>query len=117
MLIRFTKSERKELRKLAEIAYERELGAALKSLYKEFKKWEKNAATPFELSDHIHKFHNGILKDLWVFYTNAHNDVAVARAIANGLVLKAEISASILEKSDELQNILKRGESNEEQNS
>ncbi len=94
----FTKSERKELRRLAGLAYERDLSKALKSLEDKFKQWKENKITAFELSDFIHKFHNGIARDLWSFYTNGYTDMIVAPAIADGLISKAEISPGILEK-------------------
>jgi len=66
---RFTKSERKELKRLVELAYERELSKSLESLGEDFKRWGKTKISAFELSELIHKFHNGIARDLWSFYT------------------------------------------------
>jgi hypothetical protein len=60
---RFTKLERKELQKLAGLAYERELAKALESLEEKFKQWRKNKITAFGLESIIHKFHNGIAQD------------------------------------------------------
>ena len=57
---RFTRLERKELRRLGGVAYERELAKALTSLEEDFKRWMKNKITAFELSELIHKFHNGV---------------------------------------------------------
>jgi len=95
---RFTKSERKELRRLTGLAYERELAKALKSLEKDFRRWKGNKITAYELSDLIHKFHNGIARDLWSFYTTGHVELSAKHAITKGVILKNEISAGILEK-------------------
>ncbi len=95
---RFTKPERKELRKLAGLAYERDLAKALESLEDNFKRWRENKITAFELSDSIHQFHNGIARDLWSFYTNGYTDMIVTQAITDGIISKAEISPGILEK-------------------
>jgi hypothetical protein len=95
---RFTKSERKELKRLAGLAYERELAKALESLEEDFKRWRKNKITAFELSELIHKFHNGVARDLWSFYTTGPAELNVKHAIAKGVILKNEISAGILEK-------------------
>lgn len=95
---RFTKLERKELRRLAGLAYERELAKALESLDGNFREWRKNKITAFELSDLIHKFHNGIARDLWIVYASGHTEMVVAQAITNGIILKTEISHGILEK-------------------
>ena len=95
---RFTKSERKELHGLSNLAYERELAKALESLEKKFGQWKKNKITPFELSDLIHKFHNGIARDLWSFYANGDSGMVVAHAIAKSIILETEINFGILEK-------------------
>ena len=95
---RFTKLERKELRRLAGVAYERELAKALESLEEDFKRWRKNKISAFELSELIHKFHNGVARDLWSFYTAGPAELNVKHAIADGVILKTEISTGILEK-------------------
>jgi hypothetical protein len=95
---RFTKLEKKELRKLAGLAYERELAKALGSLEEDFKRWRKNKISAFELSELIHKFHNGIARDLWSFHTTGPAELNVKHAIIKGVILNNEISAGILEK-------------------
>ena len=94
----FTKIERKELRRLAGLAYERELAKALTSLEEDFGRGRKNKITAFELSELIHKFHNGIARDLWSFYETGHAELNVRHAIAEGIISKTEISPGILEK-------------------
>jgi hypothetical protein len=108
----FTKLERKELRRLAGLAYgfanwkanhgsltyERELAKVLESLEKKFRQWREKKITAFELSDFIHQFHNGISRDLWSFYTSGHTEMIVAQAITNAIISRTEISPSILEK-------------------
>ena len=49
------------------LTYERELAKALESLGEDFKRWRKTKISAFELSELIHKFHNGIARDLWSF--------------------------------------------------
>lgn len=95
---RFTKSERKELRRFVGLAYERELAKALESLEGKFEQWKRNTITPFELSDLIHQFHNGISRDLWSFYTNGDSGMIVAHAITKGIIVKTEVIPSILGK-------------------
>ena len=94
----FTKAERKELRRLAGVAYERELAKALESLERKFGQWRKNKITAFELNDFIHKFHNDIARDLWGFYTHGNSGMIVAHAITKGIILKTGISPGVLEK-------------------
>ena len=95
---RFTKFERKELRRLSGIAYERELAGALASLDDHFSQWRKQKITALEMSEHIHKFHNGIARGLWSFYSCRNNAMIVAQAVLNGIVSKAEIKGGVLEK-------------------
>ncbi len=83
---------------LAGLAYERELAKALESLEEDFKRWRKKKITVFELGSLIHKFHNGVSRDLWSFYTMGHPELNVKHAIADSIILKTEISAGILEK-------------------
>ena len=80
------------------MAYERELAKALESLEEDFKRWRKNKITAFELSELIHKFHNGVARDLWSFYTTGSAELSVKHAIAKCVILKNEISPGILEK-------------------
>ena len=95
---RFTRLERKELRRLAGMAYERELAKVLEALEKNFLQWRKGKINPFELSDLIHKFHNGIARDLWNFYETGHIELNVRHAVAEEIVSKAEISPCLLVK-------------------
>lgn len=94
----FAKSERKELRKLVGLAYERELAKALESLEENFKQWRKNKISVFVLSELIHKFHNGIARDLWSFYEMGYPELSVRHALAEGIILKSEVNPGILEK-------------------
>lgn len=95
---RFGKLERKELMRLDGLAYERELTKALEALDENFRQWKKNKITAFELGDLIHKFHNGVARDLWFFYTRGHAEFNVRHAITEGIILKSEVSPGVLEK-------------------
>jgi hypothetical protein len=95
---RFTKSERRELRELAGLAYERELAKALEALEESFRQWRDGKISAFELSDMIHKFHNGVARDLWSFYEMGNTELNVKHAIVRGVILKNEISSGVLEK-------------------
>lgn len=60
----FTRAERKELRRLAGLAYERELAHELTTIEAAFRAWRAGELSPFDLSDRIHAFHNGVARDL-----------------------------------------------------
>ena len=93
----FTKSERKQLRTLAGIAYERELAAALAQLDGRFADWRAGKLSPFELSDALHQFHNGISRDLYSFY-GGNPAICVAHGLAAGVLPAAEVPGDLAAK-------------------
>lgn len=92
-----TKANKRKLRELAGLAYTRELGAELSKLEEDFARWRSGEINPFELSDRIHRFHDGISRDLYVLYGRFSPESAVARAVALKVLQKAEIPSDILE--------------------
>ena len=87
----FTKSESRELRRLAGVAYERELTHALDELEEEFKRWRAEELNAFDLSDSIHEFHNGQARELWKCYNGIPIHLVVASAVARGALAESEI--------------------------
>jgi hypothetical protein len=93
----YTKAQRKRLRRLRDIAYERELDQELEKLYQNFHKWHNKEIDGFELNELIHGHHQGASRELWKFYMNADPDTAVARAVKMGLFEAEEIQGDVLE--------------------
>lgn len=91
-----TKANRRRLRELAGVAYTRELGTELSKVEEDFARWRRGEINPFELSDRIHRFHNGISRDLYVTYRDLSPHLSVARAVAYGILERTEISPEIL---------------------
>ena len=91
------KVNKRKLRELAGVAYERELGAELSKLESEFARWRRGEIDPFELSDRIHRFHDGISRDLYVLYGRLPPSHAVARAVALQVLQEAEVPSELLE--------------------
>lgn len=92
---KLTRSERALLRQLAQEAWEAELHEELEQLFEDFLRWADDGMSAFELSDRIHQFHNGASRKLYGRHAGLDPVVAVARAIAMG-VLKAEILGDAL---------------------
>ena len=92
-----TKATKRKLRQLAGVAYERELGAELSKLETEFARWRRDEMDPFELSDRIHRFHDGASRDLYVLYNRLHPGQSVARAVALQLLEEKEVPSELLE--------------------
>ena len=88
---------KRELSQLAGVAYERELVRELHGLREQFDRWQRGKLTPFELSDAIHRFHDGPARDLYVHYMRGHVKPLVAYAIAAGVIERRETSPDVLE--------------------
>lgn len=95
--MRYTKTQKKKLRELAGIANERELDLELEILYHHFENWRNKKKSSFELSDLIHKFHQGPSREIWKMYTYSDPDTAVSRAVALGLLKKEDIPKNLLD--------------------
>jgi len=90
------KANRRKLRELAGMAYTRELAAELSKLERDFALWRSGDIDPFELSDRIHRFHDGISRDLYVLYRDLSPSHSVARAVVLQLLQEAEVPSKIL---------------------
>jgi hypothetical protein len=82
-----TKSQKKHLRQLAGQCYEKEMTLAFESLYEDFKKWEKNKITTWDLDDKIHQHHNGTARELYKMYEGLNDPtVALSQAVVKGII-------------------------------
>ena len=93
----FTKAQRRRLRELGGMAYERELSAELSNLETEFRRWHAGEINAHELSDRIHRFHQGPAQKLFSKYEHSNLDFAVADAIHRGLITEEEAGADGME--------------------
>ena len=93
----FTKAQRRRLRELGAIAHERDLSAELSKLETEFGRWRAGEIDAHELSDHIHRFHQGPARKLFLEYDHSNLDFAVAHAIHRGLITEEEAGADVIE--------------------
>lgn len=88
----YSKTTKKEIKRLAKLAHERELEKALSNLYSKFKHWENNDLDSFELDKEIHKYYNKTSKEIFKKYnSNDLIDYFVAIAIVNNIIKKSEI--------------------------
>ena len=98
-----TRREGKDLRRLAGVAYDRELARELTRLEASFSEWHAGRLTAHDVSAAIHAFHDGVARDLWVLYNRSNPASTVPRAVVAGLLAEGEVPASLLAK---LQNAL-----------
>jgi hypothetical protein len=87
-----TKKQRKHIRELASVSYERELNAALDKLLASFQKWKQGGMNPFDLNEEIHQYHNGTARDLYKQYAMGDPDMAVMFALAGGILKIEELN-------------------------
>ena len=60
-----TKSQKRELRRLAGLAHERELSAAAQELAVSFDAWRSGKIDVFTLNEAIHGYHHGISREIY----------------------------------------------------
>lgn len=80
MAIDFTKSERKTIRKLAELAWERQLRSELHKIAAAIADMDREVLSPFEVNQEIHNFHNGVSRNLFNRYSDSQPWFSVCRA-------------------------------------
>lgn len=67
----FTRSDKKRIRQLADLAWDRELRIELQKIAAAIEEMESGQLTPFDVTDRIHKFHNGAARDLYNQFSNS----------------------------------------------
>ena len=92
----WTKEQRRELRDLQGLAWERELSSALGELREDFQSWGDGKISSLELNDRIHRFHNGRSRELFNTYTGRLEAFWLAHLIARGIIEESEVSDSLL---------------------
>ncbi|MBK7462645.1 MAG: hypothetical protein IPJ50_07875 [Betaproteobacteria bacterium] len=104
MQTNLSKSEIAVLRECVNEAWEAELHDALEGLFEDFSCWADDGYSSMELAERIHEFHDGISRELYKRYTGFPPSVAVARAIALGIIDEAALSPSLQDKlADEIE--------------
>lgn len=79
-------------------SYEAELGAELKKLASHFDDWKNGKMTCFDLSEKIHKFHDGPSHKLYFRYAmQKQPETNIAYAIVEGLIQKNVVPPELLE--------------------
>ena len=92
-----SKTTEKLIRQYASIVHDRELGRTLEELRTEFDRWETGKISAVQLSDHVHKYHQGTLKEIWAKHEMSSKEVIVAQAIASGILHEEDIPDEIRE--------------------
>lgn len=85
------------LREYPAAAHEEELRRALLPISEAFGRWERRELGSGELSEIIHRFHQGPARDLWARYNTPHLEMVVAFAITTGVLGRNTIPGELLE--------------------
>jgi hypothetical protein len=91
-----TKAQRREVRRLAGSAYKRELSAAAAALEEKFNRWRRGELDVFALNEQIHKYHDGVSRDLYQRYVLGEPQWAVADAVRRGILQEQEVVPEIM---------------------
>ena len=87
-----TKSERKKIRQLAGIVWERELRHEIQKIANAICKMDAAELSPFDVNDRIHKFHTGISRELYNRYSGSDPWFAVCRARLDGVLTDGDLA-------------------------
>lgn len=91
-----SKKVRKQLRELISKAYTQELNNHLHELSLSFDEWRNNKIDCWDLNDIIHKFHDGISRDLYKLYNYCRDEIfLVSRAVAQKLIQLDEVPTEV----------------------
>lgn len=91
------RSIKKPLREYSGVAYEAELRRELGALAAQFDEWKNGRMESWELTEAIHRFHNGAARELYKKYNYGPIEFNVAHAIFTGLLDKAQIPPELLD--------------------
>jgi hypothetical protein len=83
------------LREHAAAAHEEELRRALAPVAEAFKRWERGELGSGELSEIIHRFHQGPARELFARYNTPYLEMIVAYAITVGVLDRQKIPAEL----------------------
>lgn len=81
-----TKADKKRVRQLAGIAWERELRHEICGIAAAINEMDNGSLSPFDVNDRIHKFHNGASRDLYIQYSESLPWLGVSRAYFDGVL-------------------------------
>ena len=82
----FSKGDRKRIRALAELAWGRMLRQEFMAIRDSIDSMEQGDVSPFEVSDVIHRFHNGVSRELYSQFSESVPWFGVCSAYLGGVL-------------------------------
>ncbi len=92
----FSKSEKKRLRELAALAYERDLGESLSKIALKVDEWRNGSITAVQLNEALHEYHQREARNVWSRYQTDQYDIQVAGAVVRGLLTETELGKEVI---------------------
>ena len=87
----YAKADRKLVRKLAGVAWERQLRDELNSIGCVIAEMQSGDLSPFDVNERVHQFHNGISRELYNLYSGPDPWFAVCRAHYDGVLTDEDL--------------------------
>jgi hypothetical protein len=103
-----TKKQKKHLRELTDIAYERDMSRCLEVLTDKFEAWKKKEISTWDLNQKIHEYHNEIARELYKSYTMNDPIFTVAFGVAQGVISLNEVDQTCREIISSLSDAISR---------
>lgn len=86
-----SKKVEKQMRELAQIAYERDLTRSIEDLQEQMKAWKAGKMTVWDIEQDIHMFHNKTARSLYKSYAITDSIIAVAIGVAKGVISLSDV--------------------------
>jgi hypothetical protein len=93
-----SKKLKSQIREHANRAWEAEMRAALGSLSAKFEEWRAGTMSTADLDAAIHEYHNGIAREIWNRFSTNDKRIALAHAVAVGLIAKDSLPVEVVEQ-------------------
>lgn len=88
----FTKSEKRKIRELGGLAWDRLLKAELSKIGQAIAQMENDEMNPHDVNEMVHKFHKGISRDLFTRFSDSLPWIGVCRARYDGILTEEEFA-------------------------
>ncbi|OYP34319.1 hypothetical protein [Rhodopirellula sp. MGV] len=88
---KYKKADRKLVRNLAGVAWERQLRDELNDIGCAIAEMQSGNLSPFDVNERVHQFHNGIAQELYNLYSGSDPWLSVCRAHFNGVLTDADL--------------------------
>ncbi len=109
MIRDYPKSIKRQIRELCAQAHENELASELTKLEQKFADWHTGKICAGDLSEMIHKYHNGPARELFVYYNSGSDDLLVASALVKGILSESDAPEDVRQRLEPLIEMCRKG--------